>query len=94
MVVIIKGDAASEELSTVHGTVRAQQIPFLPVSKHSIYLQGPYTMTLTTIAGRKAFHPKLQRDLSVMDVKKLLFLKCQLPYDKNHFRIYEEEIGK
>ena len=51
-------------------------------------------MILTMITARKIFHQDF-RDLSATDLKKkkILFLKCQLPYDKNHFRIYEGEIG-
>ena len=93
MVVIIR-DAASEGLSTVRGTVKCPANS-LPAHLQALsILTRPLHYDFDNHSWKGDFPPKLQRDLSAMDVKKLLFLKCQLPYDKNHFRIYEEEIGK
>ena len=51
-------------------------------------------MILTMITARKNFHQDFKETyLPRIKKKKILFLKCQLPYDKNHFRIYEGDIG-
>lgn len=50
-------------------------------------------MIFTMITARKIFHQDFKETYLPWIKKKILFLKCQLPYDKNHFRIYEGEIG-
>lgn len=64
-------------------------------SKHfqalSVYLQVSYTVSLTDNWKEEDFPV---RHICYGLKKKVLFLKCQLLYDKNHLKIYEGEIGK
>lgn len=59
----------------------------------SSFLTKPLPFDFDNDNRKKNFLTKLQKH-NCHGVLKILFLKCQLPYDKNHVRIYEGETGK